>query len=265
MVHDVLREKFECTECGQHFISQAALRRHEYGQHLTEEQQQDRKMASRRDAQPSVMDHSLDGMPQCKHCSHFFSTWHAFYYHVNTQSCEQLRAPASGQSPTAQEITLSDAVVENSELLNFAKACTWREIAEHPRVRSRHHHCPDCNQWHVRPQYVKRHMLHRHPQHAPLIMKAEKLMVASNLSLQNPCQYCGMKYQRKSAHLKACIGIFNGTYLYLRIARGKPLEILEDGADGGSEAWRMPPRSWNCSEVWRRRMCGMERQARRPR
>eukprot|EP00439_Symbiodinium_sp_Y106_P014883 s9371_g2.t1 len=115
LVQDVLREKFECTECGQHFISQAALRRHEYGQRLTEEQRQDRKMVSKRDAQPSVMDHSLDGMPQCKHCSHVFSTWHAFYYHVNTQSCKQLRVLASGQSPTAQEITLSDAVVENSE------------------------------------------------------------------------------------------------------------------------------------------------------
>eukprot|EP00439_Symbiodinium_sp_Y106_P064052 s2790_g10.t1 len=52
------------------------------------------------------------------------------------------------------------------------------------------------------------------------------MIAASDLSIQNPCQYCGASYQRKSAHLKSCVGIFNGVYLYHRIARGKVLKDL---------------------------------------
>ena len=65
------------------------------------------------------------------------------------------------------------------------------------------------------------------------------MIAASDLSIQNPCQYCGASYQRKSAHLKSCVGIFNGVYLYQRIARGKVLKDLGvtpgsgHGQDGG--------------------------------
>ena len=76
-------------------------------------------------------------------------------------------------------------------------------------------------------------MLLKHPAQQALIERSEQIIVQSDLSLSNPCQYCGLKYQRKSAHLRSCIGIFSG------VARGRPLKDLaigcEDGARGRSK------------------------------
>ena len=239
LVQDVLYEKFQCLECGRGFISQAALRRHEFRHHMTEEQQQRRQEEPRRMANQSVMDHSLDGMPQCRHCQYAFTTWHAFYYHVNTRSCTTLRLLHDQPDRLENIRPESEAIVDNEAILAMSRDCSWRALALHPLVRSRHQHCPECHQWHVRSQYVKRHMLSRHPSQAPLISKAEQLIVSSKLSLQKPCQFCGQDYQRRDAHLRTCAGIFQGVYLYLRIARGRPLQVLEDGSfdrHGGGKA-----------------------------
>ena len=48
---------------------------------------------------------------------------------------------------------------------------------------------------------------------------------ASRLRLQNPCQFCGQEYKRRDAHLRSCIGVFNGVYLHRRVARGKALSL----------------------------------------
>ena len=130
--------------------------------------------------------------------------------------------------------TLNDAVIENSSIVEFAGHASWKNIALHPLVQQKHHHCMECNQWHVKTQYVKRHMLLRHPQHRKLIERAEQLAVEGNLSMSNPCQFCGQRYQRKSAHLKACVGVFSGVYLYLRIGRGPKLKTLGDDFRHGS-------------------------------
>ena len=239
MVQDVLHEKFVCQECGQGFISQAALRRHEFRQHMTREQQQQRQEEPKRMIQPYVMEHSKNGMPQCRHCDHAFSTWHAFYYHVNSRSCSTLRQLLDQPVCPEQIMHLSEAVVENEEILELAKKCSWKDLALHPLVRAKHQHCPECHQWHVRSQYVKRHMLSRHPSQASLVSHAERLIVASKLSLQKPCQFCGQDYQRKDAHLRTCVGIFQGVYLYLRVARGRALQELDDGSfdcHGGGKA-----------------------------
>ncbi|CAE7903110.1 unnamed protein product, partial [Symbiodinium microadriaticum] len=185
------------------------------------------------------------GMPECRHCGHKFTTWHSFYNHINTQSCSVLRALKL--SPLKAEImpTLNDAVIENSSIVEFAGQGSWKDLALHPLVQQKHHHCMECNQWHVKVQYVKRHMLFRHPQHRQLIERAEQLAVEGNLSLSNPCQFCGQRYQRKSAHLKACVGVFSGVYLYLRIGRGPKLKALGDDFRHGSgcSGQKMPPGS----------------------
>ena len=82
-------------------------------------------------------------------------------------------------------------------------------------------------------------MLSRHPSQASLVSHAERLIVASKLSLQKPCQFCGQDYQRKDAHLRTCVGIFQGVYLYLRVARGRAPQELDDGSfdcHGGGKA-----------------------------
>ena len=75
-------------------------------------------------------------------------------------------------------------------------------------------------------------MLARHKEQLPIIERSQELINRSVLGLQNPCQFCGTSYQRKSAHLKACAGIFNGVYVILRVGRGKELRDLSEDKHG---------------------------------
>ena len=156
------------------------------------------------------MHHALSGMPQCRHCTKKFTTWHAFFYHINARGCQDLRDFFASDGPKDKAAPASDALVDSPEILELTQHCTWRDVALHPRTRSSLHHCPECYQWAVKPSYVRRHMLARHKEQLPIIERSQELINRSVLGLQNPCQFCGTAYQRKSAHLKACAGIFNG-------------------------------------------------------
>ncbi|CAE7389420.1 unnamed protein product [Symbiodinium sp. CCMP2592] len=160
----VVHEQFECEVCGQCFSTQAAQRRHMYLTHLTQEQQQQQRDDEVKSSlTTSAMDHSVDGMPTCKHCKHKFCTWHAFNYHISSQSCEGLRN-LHNQQQTDRSVPQSDALIASDEILQLAGDCTWQQLALHPAVQAKHHHCPECNHWSSTPQYVKRHMLSQHPE-----------------------------------------------------------------------------------------------------
>ncbi|CAE6973150.1 Pol [Symbiodinium sp. CCMP2592] len=105
-VQEVLSEIFKCDDCGQEFATQAALRRHVFLTHLSQQQQQDRTEEVKESIKGAEMAHALDGMPKCKHCLHAFSTWHAFHYHINSKSCAALRALS--QNPEAQASILPE-------------------------------------------------------------------------------------------------------------------------------------------------------------
>ncbi|CAE7840736.1 Pol [Symbiodinium sp. CCMP2592] len=105
-VQEVLSEIFKCDDCGQEFATQAALRRHVFLTHLSQQQQLDRSAEVKESIKGAEMAHALDGMPKCKHCLHAFSTWHAFHYHINSKSCAALRALS--QNPEAQASVLPE-------------------------------------------------------------------------------------------------------------------------------------------------------------
>ena len=74
-------------------------------------------------------------------------------------------------------------------------------------------------------------MAKRHPETVALVQQCTQDIKDSKLSLSNPCQYCGQTFQRKDAHLRACVGVFNGVYLHRRLARGKPLALTGTGPE----------------------------------
>ena len=160
----------------------------------------------------------MNGMPQCRHhCEYAFSTWHAFYYHVNSRSCSTLRQLLDQSVCPEQIMRLSEAIVENEEILEFAKGCSWKALGLHTLSRVSSMACP----------FAIREATHAV---SSSVSSTEQLIVTSKLSLQKPCQFCGQTYQRRDAHLRTCVGIFQGFYLYLRVARGRPLQELDDGS-----------------------------------
>ncbi|CAE7827973.1 unnamed protein product [Symbiodinium sp. CCMP2592] len=115
----------------------------------------------------------------------------AFFYHINARSCPALKALYEASSTTTPVPVESEAITEDPEIIKLAGNCSWRDLALHPSVRNKHQHCPECNLWTVKHQYVKRHMLLKHPAQKALIERSEELIVQSDLSITNPCQYCG--------------------------------------------------------------------------
>ena len=224
--------QFACPTCGVSYATAASLKRHQYRSHMNEEEQIAIFLDNKRALRSEVMHHALSGMPQCRHCTKKFTTWHAFFYHINARGCQDLRDFFASDGPKDKAAPASDALVDSPEILELTQHCTWRDVALHPRTRSSLHHCPECYQWAVKPSYVRRHMLARHKEQLPIIERSQELINRSVLGLHNPCQFCGTAYQRKSAHLKACAGIFNGVYVILRVGRGKELRDLSEDKHG---------------------------------
>ena len=191
LVQEVVAEEFPCPTCGIAYATQAALKRHQFRSHLSEEEQLSVVTENRRALRQDVMLHAADGMPKCRHCHHPFTTWDAFYYHVNTRSCSELRAFFQVDPAQRWQQLQSESLLDHPELLNLASHCNWRDLAQHAVVRAKHHHCVECNQWAVKPQYVRRHMLQKHKEQLPLIDRCQQMIATSDLSIQNPCQYCG--------------------------------------------------------------------------
>ena len=244
-IHEVIHETFACDTCGQTFSTQAALRRHCYVHHLDEDQQQERDVQSSEARKESVREHAEAGMPKCRHCRHEFTTWHAFFYHINSRSCPILRAIYSKSTSGFILHHMNESLVMSEQLLDLARDCSWQQLALHPLVQQKHHHCAECNHWSVRPQYVRRHMLSQHPECSALMQSCVEFIKDSRLSLQNPCQFCHQTYNRADAHLRSCMGIFQGVYLHCRLARGRNLQPVSQIHDvwTGTQCADRAPRS----------------------
>ena len=159
---NLVAEQFLCEVCGYAFATQAALRSHKYKIHYEDEQEEVRKAEVRQQQHHSATEHSLDGMPTCKHCMHQFETWPAFTYHVNSRSCSGLRQFFETRD-IEQLANLSDALMLQDDRVKVATDNTWQEISLHPKVKSCLHHCMECHHWSADPTYVQRHMKAKHP------------------------------------------------------------------------------------------------------
>ena len=231
-VDKVVEEVFECEHCGQQFAMAAAQKRHEYLVHMTEGDQEARQLDVRSHSVQAPMEHSQDGMPWRRHCQRKFHNWPNFYYHINARSCEGLRRFYEQSQPALELAQMSCALVEKQDVLEFAKDCTWLELAALPAVSRNVQHCPECHHWVATPQYLKRHMKAKHPSLAALVDACTEFVKTSNVSIASPCKYCNIPFQRRDAHLRSCAGLFCGAYVYSRIARGKPLPLNRHGTHG---------------------------------
>ena len=129
------------------------------------------------------MTHAKDGMPLCRHCQHEFTTWPAFFYHVSARSCSGLRdffdKDGMPDVPVAED--QASAMTEDKDILQLTQHCSWKDLALHPKVRAKHQHCPECNLRVVRTQYIKRHMLLKHPAQQALRASTVDLSTSGSL------------------------------------------------------------------------------------
>ncbi|CAE7309844.1 unnamed protein product [Symbiodinium sp. KB8] len=119
-------------------------------------------------------------------------------FYTQAQSCAGLRSLMQQASADQTLIhSLSEALIDNPEVLNAAKNSSWQDLAELECVRAKHNYCIECHHWSAKPQYVRRHMLAMHPEQADLIQQCVTDIQKSKVSVSNPCNFCGQAYTRK--------------------------------------------------------------------
>ena len=85
-----------CAECGVYFTSTKTLRQHlalKHKQLVTIDPEEAKHYQSHQ--------HSLNGMPQCKHCKKNLQTWGSLRNHVLTYACRQRARPTVANQPPA--------------------------------------------------------------------------------------------------------------------------------------------------------------------
>ena len=221
-VDSIIHETFACSECGLGFSTAAALKRHVYLQHMEDEQQLTRRQEVEEQSLHSHMEHARQGLPWCRHCDKRFNNWPNFHYHINARCCPILRAIYNQPQPGNTIMLLSEALIDNQDIVEIAGRANWLELAADPRFRHNLCHCVERHHKSVRPQYVKRHMLAKHPDLKPVIDKCQLFVQKSNVSIVSPCRFCGEAFHRRDAHLRSCVALFSGAYLFSRLGRALP-------------------------------------------
>ena len=84
--------QYQCPHCPQAFPTFHSLIVHLGKSHSTQQPRKDKNPTLKNKRRDDYRVHSLNGMPQCKHCLPRFHAWPQFMGHVDQRACEGLQA-----------------------------------------------------------------------------------------------------------------------------------------------------------------------------
>ena len=230
--------------------------------HLTKKHGPRKKPAKPRAG--DLMQHAVDGMPQCRHCSAKFTRFEALQKHI-LGGCPSLFPDNAGCGQAAEEQTVEPLEAEGPSRVGEAKGssptvpCTtdepsqmpvpvpptsqhvalfddpafrgqlqtaWRQAFSHERYKhSLRTYCVFCGQWlALKGPSVKQHMRLSHPDRWRLKSDAESCCSSAGFISSVPCHYCGQDFKAPRSHIKHCPALFQAALAHQA--------ILLDG-DGG--------------------------------
>ena len=183
------------------------------------------------------MQHSVDGLPKCKHClrslvgGQSFPTTSpitpALYCTPKPMKDSSMPHPLKPHLPRSREVHVEPppvGLMADPSFVEIAKG-PWKLLTAELRAKNELHHCPICNQWLAKPQYLRNHIKHQHAE----MHKHEasfKVWLQDRIpSLGKPCKWCGNSYTSRTQHAVAC------TVLYQTCVFKKLVQSM--GADHG--------------------------------
>ena len=227
------QKQIACPVCGVYFDSMRHMLSHQARQHK-------RSLAPEPQPKSTAYPvHTINGLPQCKHCFGVFTRVEALTKHLQ-RSCPVLHggtvprrddeeATGSGVlGATDREGSLghscrlpqaavvespSEPVSQSTEPLitdpSFLRALSsgWRlaaASADFQQVLRKH--CVYCHQWVS--LSLKQHCRLTHPEHWQHKHAANSLCSSAGLSSASPCTYCGVPHKDPRAHVKHCPVLF---------------------------------------------------------
>ena len=221
---------FGCSQCGQYFRTMRDL-----NTHLTKKHGPRKKPAKPRAG--DLMQHAVDGMPQCRHCSAKFTRFEALQKHI-LGGCPSLFPDNAGCGQAAEEQTVEPLEAEGPSRVGEAKGSSptvpcatdepsqmpapvpptpqhvalfddpafrgqlqtaWRQAFSHERYKhSLRTYCVFCGQWlALKGPSVKQHMRLSHPDRWRLKSDAESCCSSAGFISSVPCHYCGQDFKAR--------------------------------------------------------------------
>ena len=131
----------------------------------------------------------------------------------------------------------------------------WQSLARHARQQDELHHCPFCNQWLAKLQYLTRHVKAQHPECQPVLDKLQQRLRDRRATVHSPCQWCHAHFQAKHVSKLKRVSYYCTTLIRTGILTVlQTLQVPEIGHGpspngGAAETHREPRRlTWRDSE-----------------
>ena len=222
-----------CPTCGQYFDNM----RHMLSHHTKQHGPRPERAPIPRSTQYTA--HTVDGLPQRRHCLSRFTRVEALQKHLRG-ACPVLHGGlppttlAAGTATTASEVLgasnqagslghsrrVPPVAPSHAPLIDcpdFLRSLrqNWRLTAAGiPFVNVLRQHCVFCHQWvSLRGPGVKQHLRLAHPGFWAHKVEAQSLRAEAGLDCTSPCAYCGLHYKDQRSHLKHCPVLFSNSRL----------------------------------------------------
>ena len=248
-------EGVPCDVCGLYFSSTKTMR-----QHCARKHQVLVQINRKEEAQYQPPEHSLNGLPQCKHCNLKLSSADALKQHVLTYACRPRKADDQGArgdaEPTARnnaerrpaEDTVTPPLSTGSPPQHDAAPEETAPGPDLPLLRSREasaylrqeqiplqvltdwapkllQHCGFCNHWVAQGGSVKEHIKRMHQCIWDAALERFDACCLAHESLilrDHPCELCHQTVYTKARHLRNCVVLAQVSIAQAWIKAGAP-------------------------------------------
>ena len=227
-----------CEICGQHFINMRHMLSHRARKHPAEQ-----TLAKPLLQSTDFVSHTIDGMPQCRHCCEVFTRIEALKKHLR-RSCPILHAPVLPDSRdltgdalrSAADTAAINTSVPASDLVTAASDVPAGPLIERPDFRTQlkqgwktvlrnamyraslSTYCVYCGQW-LDKDGMKQH--HRLVHADAWAHKTDACSRCNGLGLvvTSPCHYCGRTIKCPRTHIRRCPVLFQASIAELTCRR----------------------------------------------
>ena len=220
-----------CDICGQYFGSM---------QHLMSHYARKHPEAEFPAATGAYYEHTVDGMPECRHCGAKFNRVAAMRKHLKG-ACPVLYAKRKETTCTVLtgEVPLKNAelltghtcrapndgsseapLVQNQEYCALARV-EWKQALRRPHlVQSLRTHCAVCRQWiSMQGPGAKQHYRLAHPELWNLKAEAVSRCKGLGFAYTRPCSYCNQDFKDPRAHVPRCGAVFQASITSLWLSQ----------------------------------------------
>ena len=220
-----------CDVCGQYFGSMQHLISHHARKHPETEFPA---------AAGAYYEHTVDGMPECRHCGAKFNRVAAMRKHLKG-ACPVLYAKRKETTCTVLtgEVPLKNAelptghtcrapndgsleapLVQNEECCALARV-EWKQVLRRPHlVQSLRTHCAVCRQWiSMQGPGAKQHYRLAHPDIWKLKAEAVSRCKGLGFAYTRPCSYCNQDFKDPRAHVPRCGAVFQASITSLWLSQ----------------------------------------------